>query len=135
MRSFLKCGLAALFLAATPAWADEVAEAPASSPRFRVIEANVHIPATRSVNGYELVDENTILLKTGANRWYAAEISGSCGRSARFHTAIGVDSNGGGRIDEHSEIVVDGRHCPIDSISRVELIPEDQAATPATPEG
>ncbi len=133
-KTFIQAALAVVLACAAPAFADEVGEAATANTRFRILEENVHIPATRQVNGYEIVDEDTILLKTGANRWYAAEIAGTCGRAARFHTAIGVDSNGGGRIDQHSELVIDGRHCPIDTLSRVELIPEEQAAAPAAPE-
>lgn len=133
--SAFAAGLLGLIVAAAPAMAGEGASLSDEAPRYRVLEADVSIPATQSVNGYEIIDANTILLRVGANRLYAAELSGSCGRAARLNWNIGVETFGGGRIDRDARIVVDGRRCAIQSLSRVELIPEDPASAEAGSEG
>ena len=128
----MKLAFAAIPISAIPisaialcAFALNAAEAKedAAIPTFTVIEADAYIPATREVTQFEIVDSDTILLRAGINNWYAAELWGACGRSARFEQAITIDSPGGGRIDRFATLVVDGRRCAIRTLSRVERLP------------
>jgi hypothetical protein len=104
-----------------------VAGEEAAAPAFTIIDADAYIPATREITQFEVLNADTILLRTGINRWYAAELSGSCGRAARFEHAIGIDTPGGGRIDRFATLIVDGRRCAIQSLSRIERLPAPEA--------
>lgn len=105
----------------------------AATPGFRVIEADARIPSTRSVTGYEVVDNDTLLLKVGIRDLYLAELSGTCGRSLRFEWTLGIDARGGGAIDRFSRVIANGRSCAITSLDKVERMDAEAGAEAAAP--
>jgi hypothetical protein len=127
MRTFLMrvltlamCGAAILTFGVAQAGDREATRA---EPQFTVLEPDARIAFSSLVNGFEVVDDDTILLRVGASRLYLAELSGPCGRHARWEHQLGIAPNGPG-IDTFSSLVIDGRRCRISSLTRVERAPD-----------
>lgn len=122
MTVFLRtAALAALTLAAACATSES---APASAEESRaadyaVVEENARIPETRDVLAFEALDSHSVLLRaTGA--LYIAQIGAGCGLDAAYAQNIAIDQFGPGGVDNHSTLLIAGRRCPIEALSRVE---------------
>ncbi|WP_395646082.1 DUF6491 family protein [Terricaulis sp.] len=96
--------------------------APAEESRaadYTVVEENARIPETRDVLAFERIDSRSVLLRaTGA--LYIAHVSPSCGLDAAYAQNIAIDRFGPGGVDNHSTLLIEGRRCPIEALSRVE---------------
>jgi hypothetical protein len=92
------------------------------APQFVVLDPDARIAFTRSINGYEVIDEDTILLRVGASRLYLAELNRACARDARFGFQIGVAPRGPS-VDKFSDLIIDGRRCAVSSLAQVERAP------------
>lgn len=106
--------------------ADEAIETD-DAPKFTVLEENARIPFIRNITGFEVVDEDRILLRVGVRQLYLAELRGTCGRDARFDHAIAVVPRGPGGVDRFSQLSIDGRRCGIESLARVERVEKEAA--------
>lgn len=99
--------------AASPA----LAGAPAFDPA-----AQASIPFAdqrRAVRDFEAPTDDILYLKDRRDRWYRAELAGSCfGLKSAF--AIGYDTRGRLSLDQGSHILVDGQRCTIVSLTRSE---------------
>lgn len=107
-----------------------VAKAGERAGDFVVVQPDARIPSTRAVNGYEYIDDSRVLLRVGTNGLYLAELNEGCARGGQFGLSIGVDRRGGGAVDRFSQIVIDGRRCPIVALSEVERRSSGEASAP-----
>lgn len=87
--------------------------------RYTVVEENARIPETRDVLAFETLDARSVLLRaTGA--LYIAQISSGCGLDAGYAQDIAIDRFGPGGVNAHSTLLIEGRRCQIEALSRVE---------------
>ena len=110
MRSFLAA--ACLAVAATPALAsgNEGADSGEEGGVDRRIGEQVdRICFSRNINGWRSVkgEDNVVLLKKSANRWFRVEVSGACPeRVFRFAQSIGIDSRPAGSCVRRGDIIL-----------------------------
>lgn len=120
---FGMCGAALLAFGVAKA-----GEAARTVADYAVIEADARIPATRSINSYRILDSDVLLIGAGPSGLYMAQLDGTCARAARFDTSIAIDARGGGGVDRFAQVIVNGRRCRIETLSRVEHREQSGAA-------
>jgi Family of unknown function (DUF6491) len=125
--------LAACASTGASAGASDVArvDAPSGEAAYVVVEPNARIFPASMINGFGVVDSDTLLLNVGANRLYLADVWPSCGRNLRFDQHIGIEHRGADQVDNFSWAIIDGRRCPISNLRRVERKPAEAAQAPA----
>lgn len=111
----IAAGVLAAALLAAPANAEDDAVA-----TYTVIEQDARIAFASSISGFERPQDDVLLIRVGANRWYRATLNGLCGRGAVFDQTIYFRSRGTVGIDRWSHVVIDDRVCGIDSLDRIE---------------
>ncbi len=111
----IAAGVAAAALLAAPASAEDEAAA-----TYTVIEEDARIAFASSITGFERPQDDVLLIRVGANRWYRAKLGGLCGRDAVFDQAVYFRTRGTQGIDTWSHVVIDDRVCAIDSLDRIE---------------
>jgi len=109
MKAFL------LALAAASALAAPLSASPAPAPR----PDEVSIPFVRfgGIWNFEARGEDTLYIQDRSRNWYKAELFGPC-TGLDFAQRIGVDTRFGTSFDRFSTILVDGRRCPLQSVTR-----------------
>ena len=111
MASAMKAILLVLLAAAAPAPAQPLAE---RAPQASIPFAN-HRHAIRD---FEAPSDETVYLQDRQHRWYRADLGHCFG--LKFANGIGYDTRGGLSLDSFGAILVDGRRCPIVSLTRSE---------------
>jgi Family of unknown function (DUF6491) len=103
-----------LLLLAAAAAAPASAETPVKAPEASIPFAN-HRHAIRD---FEAPSDSFVYLQDRQRRWYLADV-GLC-RDLKWAERIGYDTRGGLSLDAFGAILVDGRRCPIVSLTRSE---------------
>lgn len=85
-------------------------------------EATIAFPE-RSIRSFHAADDETVYLRGPGRRWYKATLLAPC-RELPFALAIGYDTRGGSAFDRFSTLVVEGEHCPIQSLVESEAPPK-----------
>ena len=87
-----------------------------------------YIPNVRSqgIESWAADGDRGVYILSREGTWYYVLMANRC-RRLRSATSLTFDTQGPDRLDRHATLVVDGWHCPIDSIVRSE--------TPFTPFG
>jgi hypothetical protein len=108
--------IALVALGASPAAAEPTA------PVFTVIESNVRVPFSNvTIQGFQVARDNSLILDAGPNRWYRATVWEPCKHDLRWaYNHIALDTRPNGTLDRFSEVIVRGRHCPIQTLDRIE---------------
>lgn len=120
MRLSARCVLALAALGAFASAAAADVKAPAA-PVYKVIKEDATIPfANRRVNDFQRGMDGSLLLRAGVNEWYRVEVWQPCKSDLRWEHAIALRSNPSGSFDRFSRVFVDGNHCAIDRIDRIE---------------
>lgn len=123
-RATLFAGLAALAASFfTVAVAQEAPAAAAEPPPivYPVIDENARIPfSTNRVNGFQVGEDDSLIIRVGANRWYRAELWPGCDFDLPFEHAIAIASRPDDTIDRFSVAIVNGRRCPFQTFDRIE---------------
>lgn len=93
---------------------------------------------SRSINGFSVVDRDTVKLSVGANKEYLATVRGASCYDLQWSQEIAVEASGGsnwmcaGDYPFTGEITTkEGRTCYIDALARV--VEEDAAETADEP--
>jgi hypothetical protein len=115
LRSF-----SAVLATAAILWAGAAAADP---PAYNVVKSDVTIPFGSRINQVDRPERQTLLVRTGANRWYRVQMSEACARSSMIGAPVSFQTTGmGGPIDTLSYVRLEDRSCAVQSIDRVELI-------------
>ena len=93
-------------------------------PGYVLVREDATIRSGTPLHGFQVLDNDTILFRTGAHNLYLAEIFGTCGRGARFDWSMNVLASPGGDIDRYSRVVINGRLCPIRTLTQVDRLPD-----------
>jgi Family of unknown function (DUF6491) len=128
LRSVAALGAAALLAAACATKAPRAEEGESA---YVVVEPNAAIFPAGNVHGFGVVDQDTLLLRVGANRLYLADVWPSCARDLRYEDHIAIDHRGSSTIDHFAQVVIGGRPCPLDNLRRVERKPAETGASAA----
>lgn len=112
---WLAAGLMAASVCAAPALAQGEAQR-----TYTVIEQDARIAFPSSISGFERPQDDVLLIRVGANRWYRAKLGGLCGRDAMIDHTIHFQSRGPTGIDRWSHVVIDERVCNIETLDRIE---------------
>lgn len=91
-----------------------------ASRTYTVIEEDARIAFPSAISGFERPQDDVLLIRVGANRWYRAKLGGLCGRDAMLDHTIYFRSRGPAGIDRWSHVVIDERVCNIESLDRIE---------------
>lgn len=91
-----------------------LAQAPARPPEASIPFAN-HRHAIRD---FEAPSDSFVYLQDRQRRWYLADV-GLC-RDLKWAERIGYDTRGGISLDSFGALLVEGRRCPIVSLTRSE---------------
>lgn len=91
-----------------------------AQPAYTVIEQDARIAFASSITGFERPQDDVLLIRVGANRWYRATLGGLCGRDAVFDNTIYFRTSGPSGVDRWSHVVIDDRSCNIESLDRIE---------------
>jgi hypothetical protein len=103
--------------AAAPAFAAP-SEAKRSAPAERS-EASIPFAGHRgAIRNFEAPDDDVVYLQDRQRRWYRADVGHCFG--LKWANAIGYDTRGSLSLDSFGAILVDGRRCPIVSLTRSE---------------
>ncbi len=126
------CASVALVTAcATAAETQGAAEAPVT---YRVIQADAEIPfAGQTVQGFEVGEDRSLILRAGVNRYYRATLWEPCARELRWREAIALGPLPTGKLDRFSSVSVAGYTCPIRTLDEIAPPGEAAAPTPAAP--
>jgi hypothetical protein len=111
----IAAGVIAAALLAAPASAEDDAAA-----NYTVIEEDARIAFASSISGFERPQDDVLLIRVGANRWYRAKLNGLCGRDAVFDQTIYFRTRGPTGVDRWSHVVIDDRVCGIEALDRIE---------------
>ncbi len=122
---------AALLASACATPVAPASDADAGEARYVIVEENAEIFPPSNVNGFEVVDRDTLLLRVGASRLYLADVWRPCTWDLRYVEAIALDHGGSSTIDKFSHVYVNGQRCPIDNVRRVERRDMPAEAAPA----
>jgi Family of unknown function (DUF6491) len=71
---------------------------------------------TRAIRTFEAVDDNMLYLQDRRNRWYRAELGGSC-FGLSWANAIGYDTRGRLTLGRGDSILVERQRCMIVSLT------------------
>ncbi|HEX8241091.1 MAG TPA: DUF6491 family protein [Allosphingosinicella sp.] len=88
------------------------AAAPAGSEQVSIPFANHR----DSIRDFEAPDDEILYLQDRQRRWYRVDLGHCFG--LKWAQAIGYDTRGGLSLDSFGAILVDGRRCPIVSLTR-----------------
>lgn len=102
-----------LLLAAAAAVAAPALAEPAARPAEASIPFADHRHAIRD---FEAPDDETVYLQDRRRDWYRAEV-GHCD-GLKWAQALGYDTRGSLSLDSFGAILVEGRRCPILSLTR-----------------
>jgi hypothetical protein len=72
----------------------------------------------RAIRNFEAPSDEIVYLQDGRRRWYRADVGHCFG--LKWAHSIGYDTRGGINLDSFGSILVDGRRCPIVSLTRSE---------------
>jgi hypothetical protein len=112
----------ATLLTAAVATASNADEASASGSE----EVSIPFAAHHGIENWRAVDRDTLLIEGHGDRWYRAELMGSC-PGLRHALSIGFDHEPDGSFDRFSAIIVDGQRCPLRSLTQT-TAPEREKA-------
>lgn len=117
MRKLVSVLVAAVALAAC-ATGEKAAEAPPVT--YTVVTADAAIPfASKSVRGFRVGSERSLLLEANGGKWYRAILQSSCRSDLPWEEAIGIDAGVIDRLDKFGVVVVDGRRCQIETLDEI----------------
>ncbi|HEX8127301.1 MAG TPA: DUF6491 family protein [Allosphingosinicella sp.] len=89
--------------------------APAPRPEQASIPFANH---ARAIRNFEAPSDDIVYLQDRRRRWYRADVGPCFG--LKWAQAIGYDTRGGISLDSFGAILVEGRRCPIVSLTRSE---------------
>ena len=92
-------------------------------PGYVAVQENARISSLTPLAGFQVLDADHLLIRTGGRDAYIADLLGNCARGVTFDWTIGIDTPGGGDIDRYSSVIINGRHCAISSLTKVALAP------------
>jgi hypothetical protein len=116
---FASVGFASHTLAQTPADGSRQAAEEADSP-YTVVRADASIPfAGRSITGYRVGLDRSLILDVVGNRWYRATLDRPCARDLRWEFRIGIRIPSVNSLRENDQVIVDGRRCFILSLDEI----------------
>ncbi|HVY84218.1 MAG TPA: DUF6491 family protein [Caulobacterales bacterium] len=95
---------------------------------YVIVDPDAHIPESQSLTGFDMVDDDHLLIRAGARDLYMAQFYGDCVREARYRPAIGVEGRGDGGVDRFSNLIINGRRCPILALVKVVRMENKSAA-------
>ncbi len=81
---------------------------------------NASIPFVNhgGIQGWRVENDHVLYVQSQAGKWYKAETMGAC-TGLSFARRIGFEGGATDTFDRFSTILVDGRRCPLQSLSRV----------------
>lgn len=91
--------------------------APQQLPSAEVPEARIPFANFHSIHTFHPVSEDEVYLQDIRRNWYLATLNGPC-FNIMSAIRIGVDTRFGDTVDNTSSFIVDGEHCPIQSLVR-----------------
>ncbi len=102
-----------------PLLAAAVAAPAIAAPAPRAPEASIPFASHRhAIRDFEAPSDDIVYLQDRQRRWYRADVGYCFG--LKWANAIGYDTRGGLSLDSFGAILVDGRRCPIVSLTRSE---------------
>ena len=88
---------------------------------YTVIEENARIPfGPRRINSFRVGRDGSLLLRTGVNDWYRAELFAPCARDLRWENHIAIGDRSSSSVDRFSFAVVDGQRCQFHRLDKIE---------------
>lgn len=100
--------------------------------KYTVIDDDVTIPFSRSVNNFRVGPDRSLLLRATGRKWYRATLSQPCKSDLRWEQAIGIADRSAISVSRFSEVVVNGRRCQILSLDEIaDPKPAEEAARAA----
>lgn len=104
-----------------------------SGPAYVVVEPNVTVTDRHLIRRISVLDDDLLLVESGANTYYQVRLLPGCVDFADITTPIRLHETSMG-LDRTSRFVIGDQTCPVRSIDRVERVrPQNQAA--AQPSG
>jgi hypothetical protein len=113
---------AALIAAALAALAGATActTTPKPAETYNVIEQNASVPFAGSrVNGFQVLDDRSLVFRIGVNRWYRAEVWQPCKSDLKWTNTIGFDPSPTNTLDRFAYVLVRGNRCPLSSLDEI----------------
>jgi hypothetical protein len=101
-------------LAAASSLAASVSAAP--PPAAPGAEASIPFVRFGGIQDFEARGDDIVYLQDRSRRWYRAQLNGPC-LDLGWATAIGIDTHGSPTFDRFSALIVEGRRCPIQSLT------------------
>ena len=124
MKSLVATMCAAAVLAFGVAKAGEARErahavqAPAG---YRVVHEDARIRGGTPIAGFHVVDAHTILINSGDGT-FLANLVGTCAGGAEDTMSISLDAAPGADIDRFAGVTINGRHCGLAALTKVERV-------------
>jgi len=103
------------FALAATAWliAASASAAEQAGPASR--EASIPFINHQGILDWRAADPTTLYIQARDRKWYRATLLDSC-RNLTFATRIGFDTGPSNLFDRFSYILVEGQHCPLQSL-------------------
>lgn len=126
MRSVLMKSLA-VTMAASAVLAFGVAKAgeahhPVNLPAgYRVLQEDAHIRSGTPISGFHVINARAILISSGDGT-FLADLFGTCAGGASDALAMTLDSLPGADVDRFSSVTINGRHCGLVALTKVEQV-------------
>lgn len=89
------------------------------APRYVVLHEHAFIPFSRQIESWDVVGDDTVLVRTIYDRWYRATTNRVCASELRSATRIALIDRGAG-IDTGARIRVNGMSCFLSSIDEIQ---------------
>jgi hypothetical protein len=121
-------GMLALIFAA-------VAASPAAAVAAKAPADEIPFVNFGGIRDWTANDDSTLYVESAQGRWYQVALAFPC-TGLPFALRVGIDTGGSGTLDGFSSIVVDGRRCPVASVTPIASPPpRGSTATAARAKG
>jgi hypothetical protein len=87
---------------------------------YVVVRPNANIAfAERTIVGYRVGLDRSLILRAIGNRWYRATLDRPCARDLRWEFSIGVRIPTTGSLYANDQVIIDGRRCFIHTLDEI----------------
>jgi hypothetical protein len=109
-----------LLAAGAMAQPEETTAPDEEASRYRVLAENASIPfADRTITGFKVGEDRSLILTYMNRRWFRAELDRACARDLPWRHSIGIRPSPGGTFDRFSYVIIDGRRCYLYSLDEI----------------
>jgi hypothetical protein len=96
------------------------AQRPAAASEYVIVKQNATMPFARSITGYQVGKDGSLIIQGTGGRWYRATLFQPCRSDLAWKDRIGFDTHPMNQLDKFSTVVVSGRRCSFQTFDEIQ---------------